>query len=507
MARIPITDIPNVPQIQPGPVLTPGVGGNISLAGAAQAYQQDTMNLGAFSGAARGLEVLGEAARPVADVLQNFALEMQQIQDEGSLAKADRLYGEAFAQHEIEMATKPPQEWASSWAKKETALRKELESLPLSMRGKVAADTFHSRFMSTSTVKLGVQANKKIIDDTRLEVRTNAKRKYDAGDFNGTMDIIHKSTVYSDAEKEALAYEFEEMNRKDMLAEAIDADPHGFIQNLDEGKIEVPKSEELQLRAQANRVAKQQVAEADDELDQLVLTGEVKTEDEVRKWGEARGLPERQILSHLESLSVVNENTEEGQALIQSARAEIQADISNYDPTADANDKSYFSIKDKIRANLPAGLRQEFLSDISAMRREGRKTPEQEIKANVFSQIRTVASTGFFGDPSKLSKGKKRTELELQIAQKENALMDQFRAYQKQIGPKMTQADADAWLHSQISGDVKKHIGETAIKPKTVGYMQSGGILGGPILGEFFQKKTQAELAAEIDKELQLPEK
>ena len=493
---IPVAEIPNAPQIGPDPAMMSVPNARTDLSGVARNLMAAPIRQGAYDGAAQGMQAIGEAGQKVAGVLSHLSGVMAEAQNTASLAKAETLLSEAYAQHEIESATKDPNEWVPSWQAKQSKLMSQVEKLPLTPGGKRQMELYTAQFMGNSSISLAKNANKRIIEDARLGGETMFKTRIAAGDYEGAAivksELVSKG-ILSKNEGDAWMVEAEKRQKDDFIASEMMADPDGLIQEVESGNIAMPDEEKQQVIARAKQVKRQQVAEADDELDQLVLTGEVKTEQEIREWGEARGIPERQILSHLKSLSVVNESTEAGQAAIQSARGDIQAAISAYNPETDANDKDYFAIKDQIRASLPEGLRQEFLSDLSSMRKEGRKTPEKEIKASIFSQINELKTADFFG------KGDKPKD-KLLAAQKANSLMDQFREYQKQMGAKLTQADADAWLAAQVNGDVKKAVRQKVLSPAVPAQPVNLGF-GGSIVPRP-QPKTAKQLADEIDKEL-----
>lgn len=479
----------------------------MSLISVGRNYMQETMPLDSFSGSVKGLGNLGESVQKAALVIDDFRERMMAVQDEASAAKADRLYGEAFAQHEKEMATKPPQEWTSLWQAKESALHKQLDDLPMSRQGRRKMENWHQRFFANSTISLGSKANKQIIDDARMEVLTGFNRHLANGQYESAMSLLSSSNVFSDAEKDKYGLEAELQQREDNNISMMTADPDALIKDIDAGKHDdMPEKERQQLRNRARQVKHQQLIEADDQLDQMILTGDIKTDEEIRAFGEEHNMPERRIASHMNSLREINDNTIEGKARIYAAHVEIQTDISKYDPETDVNDKTYLEIKDKIRTFMPQGQRQELLDDLAAIRKEGRKSPAQEIRGNVFSQIRTLEKNGFFGKND-------TAQRKLNTTQKSNNLMDQFRAYQKQSGQSLTQADADKWLMDQVRGDVvrvfsngviKDKEGETIFYPKAKAAMPAGVITFDNV--NKTKAKTKSQLLKEIDDELELPE-
>jgi hypothetical protein len=144
-----------------------------------------------------------------------------------------------------------------------------------------------------------------------------------------------------------------------------------------------------------DRVILESQADDDDAADQAVLTGEIKNEEDLRK--QFPNLSERRILGHVATLTKVYDGSPRRWEEIQAARPKLLSAIDTYEATQDNESwDKYFALKDAIKAQLPEGERQEFLTSLSAKRRGEKKALPQPIK-DTLDNLSTLVDKGYLG--------------------------------------------------------------------------------------------------------------
>ena len=470
-----------------------------AMAGAAQAGQQRQIGQGAFDAPAIGMQNLGRAAAAMGEDVGQIAGKMFRAQNLMAVSAADNMMREEYAKHKMEMATKPPEQWAEKWQARLPKLQDRISAMGLSPMAAEEVGMQFQKFTSSASIDLAGDALSETLKRGRQEIDNSVQRAVDEGRyedaFSGVMKEIDSGMI-SPQEGEGMMIKIEREKREADTTMAMNADPEGFIAAVESGDIEVSPVEKDRLIRNAKIVQREKMVESSDALEQRVLTGDVKTEDEIRQFGEENGWPEKLVLSHIKTLSVIEEGSEAGQARIQQSRVDIQAAISAYNPEVDANDKEYWRIKDMINDTMPEGMRAEFLKDLSDDRKDGKIKPKKEILSKVDSYTSLLLNANFFGKRDKAAD-------KLAAAQRANGLMTRFRAWLKEQPDTVSQADADDWISKEVNGDVKKSVAEGFIQPKPTNVGVRPATMGMPMSGFTTDKNSAADLL-EVETEIKI---
>jgi len=494
-----------------GPVLTQVPGVNADLRGVARNLMTPEIAQGSFDGGAEGLQAvgnaiagLGEVGQRVGNIIADSRERLADYQDSVSLASYDRRMSEEFEKYKAELPGVTESEWLPGWQAKYKEISTKIASeYKFSGNGMQRLALANEQFLQQTNVNLIRSASQSAFTRGNGELMAKAQRDFDSGNFEEAHATLGKmvdtgAIGADDAQRQVDQWK-ESMLEADMIA-----DPDGLIQGIEDGSVSVPEDRKARLISDANKVKRQQIGAAIDELDQMIFSGKFKTKEEIEEFSSIRGIPAKDTFERVKSLSIVEPTTIEGKARLESEYLKLMADIESYDPKFDVEEKGLYDLRTRI-INLPPGYGEEPSGILSGIVREGRKTSEQEIRGNISSNIISMKSAGFFGVAPK-EKGKKAGTEALLIEQRASALMDQFRAYQQQMGAKLTQADADAWLSAQTIGDIKKAVGDKSIKSPTA-KITTWGADGVTFVEGASRKKTQAELMAEVEGALELPKK
>ena len=183
-------------------------------------------------------------------------------------------------------------------------------------------------------------------------------------------------------------------------------------------------------------VLRGKMADADDAADQAVLTGAIRTREDLRQ--QFPNLPERRLLAHEATMAQVFDASPEGWARVAAARPKLQGAIELYDPAQDDRDMTrYFEIKDRINREMPAGERAEFLEQLGSKRREGNKLPLA--MRDAVSLMDKLETQGFFGkaDPKRLESNREDVRSEearklIDIGVKRQQIHDELMKWSKE---------------------------------------------------------------------------
>lgn len=379
-----------------------------ALAGVAKQMQQETYNLNAFSGEAAGLANMGDAFGDVATVGFRFSRQMQDAKDTADLARAETLMRSAFEKQQNEQMNTPVDKWQDLWLANVTQAQKAIGEIGISNNAANSLAPAFERWNTMSGLQIEGQANKKRIEGYQQDIEANAMMKIADDDIEGAIGIYNKAVsdgIISEPQgKLAVARLANDQARKAKeernanVASTIIQNPIGAEADLEKA-IETGKSEmfpELAEKADIVRAYSNARSEAsvyrnniEDDLDQLILSGELTKPEDIRRVAEGV-LPERRILAAIETLSKTPDQIEKALAM----RPTLLAMVDAYDPAQDDEQRTeYLKIKDSIR-QLPEGERGELLSSLrDKWNNPGESTPVKEAG----SQLKTLFDKGQFG--------------------------------------------------------------------------------------------------------------
>jgi hypothetical protein len=510
MANIPMADIPNAPQLGPDPAMIGVPNANTNLSGAARNLMAAPLRQGAYDGGAQGMQAIGEAGQRVAGVLSHLSGVIAEAQNTASLAKAERILSDAFAAHEIESATKPPGEWLPAWQSKAEKLRGEVEKLPLTPGGKRQMELYANQFMGSSSIQLAGKANKQIIEDSRLEVRTSVKRNAQAGQYENAVGRVYegvKDGLFSKAEGDAIILEVETEQQQNIIFTNMNDDPEQFRFDLRDGKYdgEISESEKIKLDYQAQGILRKQQAEAVDSVENRIASGDVKNTEDIDTAAELLSIEPRYVEALKSSFQRNYVTTPEGKAEIAKFYEQTQRKIDAYAEGGTRDDDAEYEIQLAI-TSLPDGQKEILRGRFQDATKEIGSGPVL-VDTRINKAITSLLDDGAFGVvvPSaevKKLKGEnlKKAALEnLTAMKKADALRDKWKAHKK-TNPNLSNEDAMKWLNGETQEDVRNAVskGIFPASSQSQEWDSPSGVGQG-------RQKTAKELEKEIDDALTPP--
>lgn len=419
MPAIRLADIPNAgPQgVAPDSgILAPRVaqlGGAAALdpnamRGVAKDMQLQTYNLNAFAGEAIGLGRIGDAMGDAATLGIRFATKMAEAKENDDKTRADTLMRIALEKQANDQDTTPVEKWQEKWASNVAETRKQISEIGMSKNTFAQLSPTMDRWAELSRVKIEGQANQKRIEGYRMNTKANAVKKMADGDFEGAFAAIDegvkKGTFSEEQGKLEKAMMQDDIIRKSKVqrdanvASDIIKNPIGAEADLEKaiqtGKSELfphltEKSDLVRAYSNARSEANVYRNNIEDDVDQLILSGQMTKPKDIRNVAEGV-LPERRILAAIDTLSKTPAEMEKALAMRPTLLAMVDAYDANKD---DKNRSEYLKIKDSIR-QLPEGERGELLSSL----RDKWNNPKETTPVNeATSQLKTLFNKGQFG--------------------------------------------------------------------------------------------------------------
>jgi hypothetical protein len=470
MPAIRLADIPNAGPQALGPstgILAPqaaqlGRAAMIDPSGmrnAAQSMLTQTLELDAFSQEARAMGKFADSIGGLGDVAMKWGQKMAQAKDTADLARAETLMRSAFEKQQNEQMNTPVDKWQEKWIANVQQTEKAIGEIGISNNAAQSLAPALERWNMMGGLQIEGQANKKRIEGYQQDIEANALMKIANDDIEGAIGIYNKAVadeIISEPQgKLAVARLQDNYLRKTKeernanIASTIIQNPIGAEADLEKA-LETGNSElfpELTEKADIVRAYSNARSEAgvyrnniEDDLDQLILSGELTKPEDIRRLAEGI-LPERRILSAIETLSKTPEEIEKALAMRPTLLTMVEA----YDPTKDDKDRSeYLKIKDSIR-QLPEGERGELLS---SLRDKWNNPKEATPVTEATSQLKTLFNKGQFGTwteadgkmpdsevPKFLAAGKKfagfKNSLETWAKANPKEAADQTKVYEK----------------------------------------------------------------------------
>lgn len=416
MPTIRLADIPNAGPQALGPstgILAPQAAkltgaamvDSSTAARGAKSMLDQTLALDAYS---KENAAWGKIAYQVGEVALAWSDKMAKAKDTADLARAETLMRSAFEKQQNEQMNTPVDKWQDLWLANVTQAQKAIGEIGISNNAAQSLSPAFERWNTMSGLQIEGQANKKRIEGYQQDIEANALMKIADDDIEGAISIYNKAVsdgIISEPQgKLAVARLANDQARKAKeernanVASTIIQNPIGAEADLEKA-IETGKSEmfpELTEKADIVRAYSNARSEAsvyrnniEDDLDQLILSGELTKPEDIRRVAEGV-LPERRILAAIETLSKTPDQIEKALAM----RPTLLAMVDAYDPAQDDEQRTeYLKIKDSIR-QLPEGERGELLSSLrDKWNNPSESTPVKEAG----SQLKILFDKGQFG--------------------------------------------------------------------------------------------------------------
>lgn len=419
MPAIRLADIPNAGPQALGPstgILAPQaakltgaamVDSSMATRGARSMLDQ-TLELDAYSQEAQAAAKFGQAIGQIGEVALAYSEKMSKAKDTADLARAETLMRSAFEKQQNDQMNTPVDKWQERWTANVEQTKKAIGEIGISNNAAQSLSPAFERWGSISGIQIEGQANQKRIEGYQQDIEANALMKIANDDIEGAISIYNKAVsdeiLSEPAGKLAVARlqdnyvrQAKEQRNANVvtsiiqnpieaerdLAEALKSGASQLFPELTE------KSEIVRAYDSARAEASRYKSRLDDDALDMVLTGQLPTEKDVRDFvGDA--LPEQQVLPLLKALSETPIEREKALSM----RPMVYAMAESYNPDYDdENQSEYFKIRDTI-LQLPSDQREEPLS----MLRKSRDEKADPTPLNVAKgQMKDLFDAGQFG--------------------------------------------------------------------------------------------------------------
>lgn len=470
MPSIRLADIPNAGPQALGPstgILAPQaakltgaamVDTSMATRGAKSMLDQ-TLALDAFSQENAAWNKVAFQVGQIGEVALAYSEKMAKAKDTADLARAETLMRSAFEKQQNDQMNTPVDKWQERWAANVEQTKKAIGEIGISNNAAQSLSPAFERWGTLGGVQIAGQANQKRIEGYRQDIEANALMKIADDDIEGAIGIYNKAVadgIISEPDGNLAKARLQDNylrktkeERNANVASSIIQNPIGAEADLQKA-IETGKSEmfpELTDKADIVRAYSNARSEAsvyrnniEDDLDQLILSGDISKPEDIRRLAEGI-LPERRILSAIDTLTKTPAEIEKALAM----RPTLLAMVDAYDAAQDDEQRTeYLKIKDSIR-QLPEGERSELLESLrNKWNNPGESTPVTEAS----SQLKTLFTKGQFGTwtekdgkmpdsevPKYLAAGKKfagfKSALENWATANPKEAADQTKVYEK----------------------------------------------------------------------------
>lgn len=374
----------------------------------ARSMLDQTLELNAFSQEAEAAAGFGQSIGKIGEVALAWGDKMARAKDTADLARAETLMRSAFEKQQNDQMNTPVDKWQEKWTANVEQTKKAIGEIGISNNAAQSLSPAFERWGMMSGIQIEGAANKKRIEGYQQDIEANALMKIADDDIEGAISIYNKAVadeiISESTGKLAVARLADNDARKAKeqrnanIASTIIQNPleaeRDLTQALKTGESKLfpqlkDTSDIVRFQNLASAELSQYKSRLDDDALDMVLTGQLPTEKDVRNFvGDA--LPEQQVLPLLKALSETPIQREK--ALSMRPMAYAMADSYNPD-NDDENRSEYFRIRDTI-LQLPSDQREEPL----AMLRKSRDEKADPTPLNVAKgQMKDLFDAGQFG--------------------------------------------------------------------------------------------------------------
>jgi hypothetical protein len=291
---------------------------------------------------------LGVRGMKVAEMMGDYALNLQRVRDEGSLSKANNMIDERYAEFADKMSSRPAAEWMPEWQEKVVPkLLKEIGSLPISNNGKAKMQVAVDGALTKHTVNTRLRADKATMDETDASLLAERERYEYQGNWEGAAAIDAKRKFLGlISEGQRQQEEVQRMKKMDTQAiqnfvntDAFEAKTH-FATAMSKGKSDLfPNMSASQLASafeSSDAMVRTIQREGRESIDNLIIREPVTTTPEqIRSVAESIKLPEKEIEQMIADRGVMYQATPEGKAQFLQAQRDLYGKVAAYDPATD----------------------------------------------------------------------------------------------------------------------------------------------------------------------------
>jgi len=374
----------------------------------ARSMLDQTLDLNAYSQEAQAAAKFGQAIGQIGEVALAYSDKMARAKDTADLARAETLMRSAFEKQQTDQMKTPVDKWQEKWAANVEQTKKAIGEIGISNNAAQSLSPAFERWGTMSGIQIEGQANKKRIEGYRQDIEANALMKIADDDIEGAIGIYNKAVadeILSEPDGKLAVARLQDNYVRQAKEERNANVASTIIQNPIEAERDLgyalksgasqlfpeltEKSEIVRAYDSARAEASRYKSRLDDDALDLVHTGKLPTEKDVRDFvGDA--LPEQQVLPLLKALSETPIEREKALSM----RPMVYAMADSYNPDHDdENQSEYFKIRDTI-LQLPSDQREEPL----AMLRKSRDEKADPTPLNVAKgQMKDLFDAGQFG--------------------------------------------------------------------------------------------------------------
>lgn len=419
MAKIPLADIP-IPNTglmsSPNPVTVPV--GAIRVPEIANMPMVDSSS---FMLQGRAFEQLGDSGRRAAAVLGDFAQRMGEAADEANYAAADRIVNEAQGEFEVEAMSLPEDKHVETWTTKYwPKVESQIKAMKMTGAGRARLTAWADKQSGITRTSVYVNANKKLVERGRLEVKNYIERAYNEGRdedaFAGISRGVSKG-LFSPEEGDAMSVKMEEERKISTIRTDIMREPAKWKATFSQWKKAGTNPANLrpeQVMAMEREAASEHgklVQEFSNlVLDSLETESQAWTNERIEEmFNDPRIDAPRDLIENIKKHRG-NKYATTPQGLGEKAQrySDLWQDIFQYDAAADLNTKepekhlaNYGKLLNQIASTASEGERQQFLLKLNEQvseARENKRNRTDTITKDLISKISSLAEWGQLGD-------------------------------------------------------------------------------------------------------------
>jgi len=416
MANIPIAQIPMANASGSAAVTMP-----INAIRTPDIAEMPVIGNESFMAMGRAYEKLGASGQRAAAVLGDFSLRMGEAADEANYAAADRLLAEASAEFEVESMTLPEEQHVDTWTTKYwPKVEKEVAAMKMTGAGRARLDAWFNKQAGLTRSSVYINANKKLVERGRMEVRNYIERAYNEGRDEDALAAISRGVsrgLFNKEEGDGLSVKLENDRRISMLRADIMANPAKWKNTFSEWKksgtnpAKLRPENVMSLEREATTEHAKLVQEFSNHLlDSLEKDSASWTNERIEAFfNDPRIDAPRELINNLKN-NRANKYaaTPEGLADKAGRYSDLWQAIFNYNAASDLNPNQpekhlaqYGSLLNMIAANAVEGERQQFLMKLNEQvsnARDNVRVRSDEITKDLISKVTTLAEVGQFGE-------------------------------------------------------------------------------------------------------------
>lgn len=419
MANIPLAQIP-IPNTglisSPNPVTVP-----VGAIRVPEISNMPMVDSSSFMAQGRAFERLGESGQRAAAVLGDFAQRMGEAADEANYAAADRMLNEAQGEFEVESMTLPEDKHVETWMTKYwPKVEGQIKGMKMTGAGRARLNAWAEKQSGITRTSVYVNANKKLVERGRLEVKNYIDRAYNEGRdedaFAGISRGVSKG-LFSPEEGDAIGVKMEEDRKIATIRTDIMREPAKWKNTFSEWKKAGTNPANLrpeQVMAMEREAAAEHgklVQEFSNlVLDSLETDSQAWTNERIEEmFNDPRIDAPRDLIDNLKKhRGNKYATTPEGLGEKAQRYSELWQVIFQYDAASDFNAKEpekhlaeYGKILNLVAANAVEGERQQFLLKLNEQvsnARENKRSRTDEITKDLIGKIGSLAQWGQLGD-------------------------------------------------------------------------------------------------------------